>query len=173
MVVWYAIILLWNLTSCLTWCFRLCQDIVLLKAEVAEFLLPSVIEDLAGRKNMDMDLHKLISLQVTVYRSFLLISTLYGKNVSVNFSFWLFFLSVYNSSGTFPNICSEDEQRISLMLSFICFNDKVFLFPMQKCWLCSLSENNKRGVKLVIKVTRLNDISWESVNRLWIPNIMP
>uniref|UniRef100_A0A2C9VRS0 Serine/threonine-protein kinase ATM n=1 Tax=Manihot esculenta TaxID=3983 RepID=A0A2C9VRS0_MANES len=43
---------------------RLCQDIVLLKAEVAEFLLPSVIEDLAGRKNMDVDLHKLISLQV-------------------------------------------------------------------------------------------------------------
>ncbi|XP_057988495.1 serine/threonine-protein kinase ATM isoform X2 [Hevea brasiliensis] len=43
---------------------RLCQDIVLLKAEVAELLLPSVIEDLAGRKNMDMDLHKLISLQV-------------------------------------------------------------------------------------------------------------
>ncbi|XP_048228650.1 serine/threonine-protein kinase ATM isoform X3 [Ricinus communis] len=43
---------------------RLCQDIVLLKAEVAELLLPSVIVDLAGKKKMDLDLHKLISSQV-------------------------------------------------------------------------------------------------------------
>ncbi|KAE8124229.1 hypothetical protein FH972_019134 [Carpinus fangiana] len=43
---------------------RLCQDIVLLKAEVAELLLPSVIVNLAGRKDTDVDLHKIISLQV-------------------------------------------------------------------------------------------------------------
>ncbi|KDP31097.1 hypothetical protein JCGZ_11473 [Jatropha curcas] len=43
---------------------RLCQDIVLVKSEVAELLLPSVIVDLAGRKNMDIDFHKLISLRV-------------------------------------------------------------------------------------------------------------
>ncbi|KAJ4840216.1 hypothetical protein Tsubulata_002970 [Turnera subulata] len=42
----------------------LCQDMVLLKAEVAELLLPSVIVDLAGRKDVQVDLHTLISLQV-------------------------------------------------------------------------------------------------------------
>ncbi|GMY24943.1 serine/threonine-protein kinase ATM isoform X1 [Fagus crenata] len=43
---------------------RLCQEIVLLKAEVAELLLPSVIVNLAGRKDLDADLHKTISSQV-------------------------------------------------------------------------------------------------------------
>ncbi|KAK9278063.1 hypothetical protein L1049_027621 [Liquidambar formosana] len=43
---------------------RLCQDIVLLKAEVAELLLPNVFVNLAGRKDLDFDIHKLISLQV-------------------------------------------------------------------------------------------------------------
>ncbi|KAI9381278.1 hypothetical protein POPTR_015G076650v4 [Populus trichocarpa] len=42
---------------------RLCQDIVLLKAEVAELLFPSVIKDLAFQKDIDVDLHKVISLQ--------------------------------------------------------------------------------------------------------------
>jgi hypothetical protein len=37
---------------------------VLLKAEVAELLLPSVIVNLAGRKDLDADLHKTISSQV-------------------------------------------------------------------------------------------------------------
>ncbi|KAH9776171.1 serine/threonine-protein kinase ATM [Citrus sinensis] len=43
---------------------RLCQDIVLLKSEVAELLLPSVVVNLAGSKNVDVDLQKLISSQV-------------------------------------------------------------------------------------------------------------
>ncbi|XP_023004525.1 serine/threonine-protein kinase ATM isoform X2 [Cucurbita maxima] len=43
---------------------RLCLDIVLVKAEIAELLLPSVVVNLAGRKDMDIDLHKVISLQV-------------------------------------------------------------------------------------------------------------
>ncbi|KAA8540818.1 hypothetical protein F0562_024781 [Nyssa sinensis] len=43
---------------------RLCQDIVLLKAEVAELLLPHVLVNLAGRKDLAVDLCKLISLQV-------------------------------------------------------------------------------------------------------------
>ncbi|XP_044477149.1 serine/threonine-protein kinase ATM isoform X3 [Mangifera indica] len=43
---------------------RLFQDIVLLKSEVAELLLPSVFVNLAGRKATDIDLQKLISLQV-------------------------------------------------------------------------------------------------------------
>ncbi|GAY47387.1 hypothetical protein CUMW_104190 [Citrus unshiu] len=42
---------------------RLCQDIVLLKSEVAELLLPSVVVNLAGSKNVDVDLQKLISSQ--------------------------------------------------------------------------------------------------------------
>ncbi|CAB4280796.1 unnamed protein product [Prunus armeniaca] len=46
---------------------RLCQDVVLAKAEVAELLLPSVVVNLAGRKDMDVDLLKLISLQVQEY----------------------------------------------------------------------------------------------------------
>ncbi|KAL5544201.1 hypothetical protein UlMin_007985 [Ulmus minor] len=43
---------------------RLCQEIVFLKAEVAELLLPSIFVNLAGRRDTDVDLHKLISLQV-------------------------------------------------------------------------------------------------------------
>ncbi|XP_022767135.1 serine/threonine-protein kinase ATM isoform X5 [Durio zibethinus] len=43
---------------------RLCQDIVLLKPEVAELLLPSIVVNLAGRKDIDVDIQKLISCQV-------------------------------------------------------------------------------------------------------------
>ncbi|XP_008453086.1 serine/threonine-protein kinase ATM isoform X2 [Cucumis melo] len=43
---------------------RLCLDIVLLKAEIAELLLPAVVVNLAGTKDLDIDLQKLISLQV-------------------------------------------------------------------------------------------------------------
>ncbi|KAI5683411.1 hypothetical protein M9H77_04639 [Catharanthus roseus] len=43
---------------------RLCQDIVLVKSEVAELLLPNVIVNLAGRKDLDVDLCKLITSQV-------------------------------------------------------------------------------------------------------------
>ncbi|KAK9073522.1 hypothetical protein SSX86_007846 [Deinandra increscens subsp. villosa] len=43
---------------------RLCQDIVLLKAEVAELLLSNVLVNLAKRKNLDIDLCKLISVKV-------------------------------------------------------------------------------------------------------------
>ncbi|KAK9995769.1 hypothetical protein SO802_020455 [Lithocarpus litseifolius] len=43
---------------------RLCQEIVLLKAEVAELLLPTVIVNLAGRKDLEAGLHKTISLQL-------------------------------------------------------------------------------------------------------------
>ncbi|KAK1564596.1 hypothetical protein Q3G72_006661 [Acer saccharum] len=42
---------------------RLCQNIVMLKSEVAELLMPSVFVNLAGRKDMDF-LHKIISAQV-------------------------------------------------------------------------------------------------------------
>ncbi|KAM7471306.1 hypothetical protein LguiA_009489 [Lonicera macranthoides] len=43
---------------------RLCQDIVFLKAEVAELLLPNVFVNLAGRKDLDFDICKLISFKV-------------------------------------------------------------------------------------------------------------
>ncbi|KAI8543044.1 hypothetical protein RHMOL_Rhmol08G0188500 [Rhododendron molle] len=43
---------------------RLCQDIVMLKAEVAELLLPNVVVNLAGRKNLDIDLCRIIPLQL-------------------------------------------------------------------------------------------------------------
>lgn len=43
---------------------RLCQDIAMLKAEVAELLLPNVVVNLAGRKNLDIDLCRIISLQL-------------------------------------------------------------------------------------------------------------
>ncbi|XP_050879903.1 serine/threonine-protein kinase ATM isoform X2 [Lathyrus oleraceus] len=43
---------------------RLCQDMVLLKAEAAELLLPSIFVNIAARKDMEIDLHKLISLQL-------------------------------------------------------------------------------------------------------------
>lgn len=43
---------------------RLCQDMILLKAEVAELLLPHVIVNIARRKDAAVDLHKLISVQV-------------------------------------------------------------------------------------------------------------
>lgn len=41
---------------------RLCQYIFLLKAEVAELLLPYVVVNIAGRKDLVVDLHKLISV---------------------------------------------------------------------------------------------------------------
>ncbi|PIN15510.1 Non-specific serine/threonine protein kinase [Handroanthus impetiginosus] len=43
---------------------RLCQDIVLVKFEVAELLFSDVIVNLAGRKDSDVDLCKVISLKV-------------------------------------------------------------------------------------------------------------
>ncbi|PIA61953.1 hypothetical protein AQUCO_00200149v1 [Aquilegia coerulea] len=43
---------------------RLCQDIVLLKAEVAELLFSTVLSNLAGRRNLNIDLCVLISVQV-------------------------------------------------------------------------------------------------------------
>ncbi|XP_031372225.1 serine/threonine-protein kinase ATM isoform X2 [Punica granatum] len=43
---------------------RLCQDIVLLKADVCELLLPSIMVDLARRKDLDRNLHRSISSQV-------------------------------------------------------------------------------------------------------------
>ncbi|KAI4336143.1 hypothetical protein L6164_014710 [Bauhinia variegata] len=43
---------------------RLCQDISLLEAEIAELLLPCIFVNLAGRKDLDIDLQKLISLQL-------------------------------------------------------------------------------------------------------------
>lgn len=43
---------------------RLCQDIVLQKAEVAELLFPNVVVNLASRENLDVDLCELISLKV-------------------------------------------------------------------------------------------------------------
>ncbi|CAI0398621.1 unnamed protein product, partial [Linum tenue] len=42
---------------------RLCQGIVLHKAEVAELLFPIAIVDIAGRKDLDVDLQKLITQQ--------------------------------------------------------------------------------------------------------------
>lgn len=50
------------------YCFicRLCQDIVLQKAEVAEILFPNIMVNLSGRKNLAFDLHKLISSKVFV-----------------------------------------------------------------------------------------------------------
>ncbi|XP_017973415.1 PREDICTED: serine/threonine-protein kinase ATM isoform X2 [Theobroma cacao] len=43
---------------------RLCQDVALLKTEVAELLLPSVVVNLASKKDIDVDIQKLISCQV-------------------------------------------------------------------------------------------------------------
>ena len=52
---------------------RLCQDVVLLKAEVAELLLSNVMVDLAKRKNLDIDLCKLISEKVILLISLFVI----------------------------------------------------------------------------------------------------
>ena len=43
---------------------------MLLKAEVAELLLPTVIVNLAGRKDLEAGLHKTISLQVVFLSCF-------------------------------------------------------------------------------------------------------
>ncbi|KAL0315150.1 UNVERIFIED_CONTAM: Serine/threonine-protein kinase ATM [Sesamum calycinum] len=43
---------------------RLCQDIVLVKSEVAELLFSNIIVNIAGRKDSDVDLCKVISLKV-------------------------------------------------------------------------------------------------------------
>ncbi|XP_027942226.1 serine/threonine-protein kinase ATM [Vigna unguiculata] len=44
---------------------RLCQDIIKIKGEVAEFLLPSIFVNITARKDLEIDLHKLICLQLT------------------------------------------------------------------------------------------------------------
>ncbi|XP_020548356.1 serine/threonine-protein kinase ATM [Sesamum indicum] len=46
---------------------RLCQDIVLVKSEVAELLFSNVIVNIASRKDSDVDLCKVISLKVQEY----------------------------------------------------------------------------------------------------------
>lgn len=46
---------------------RFCQDIVNLKAEVAELLLPSIVVDLARTKDLDRNLEKTMSLQVNLF----------------------------------------------------------------------------------------------------------
>ncbi|KAL2340902.1 hypothetical protein Fmac_008842 [Flemingia macrophylla] len=43
---------------------RLCQDIILFKGEVAELLLPSIFVNISTRKDLEVDLHKLICLQL-------------------------------------------------------------------------------------------------------------
>ncbi|XP_062079414.1 serine/threonine-protein kinase ATM-like isoform X2 [Humulus lupulus] len=43
---------------------RLCQEIVFLKVEVVELLLPSIFVNLARRRDLDIDIQQLISLQV-------------------------------------------------------------------------------------------------------------
>ncbi|XP_068637362.1 serine/threonine-protein kinase ATM isoform X2 [Aristolochia californica] len=43
---------------------RLCQEVVLLKAEVAELLFPVILVNLAGRKDLSSELYQLISSQV-------------------------------------------------------------------------------------------------------------
>lgn len=47
---------------------RLCQEIVLLKADVSELLLPSIMVDLARRKDLDQNFHQLISLKVKIIK---------------------------------------------------------------------------------------------------------
>lgn len=56
--------------------FRLCQDIVLMKAEVAELILASIIVNLAGKKDMDVNFYKLISMQVVSLFLFIFIVVL-------------------------------------------------------------------------------------------------
>ncbi|KAK2442878.1 serine/threonine-protein kinase ATM [Trifolium repens] len=43
---------------------RLCQDMILLKAEAAELLLPCIFVNIAARKDLEIDLRKLISLKL-------------------------------------------------------------------------------------------------------------
>lgn len=45
--------------------FRLCQDIVLVKSEVSELLFSTIIVNIAGRKDSEVDLCKIISFKVT------------------------------------------------------------------------------------------------------------
>ncbi|PPS01510.1 hypothetical protein GOBAR_AA19162 [Gossypium barbadense] len=63
--------------------FRLCQDVVLLKPEVAELLLPSVVVNLAGRKDIGVNIQNLISDQVAFKKS------LDGKSVFDVRKVWL------------------------------------------------------------------------------------
>lgn len=78
--------------------FRLCQDIVLMKAEVAELLLASIIVNLAGKKDMDVDLYKLISLQVVSLFNFCLFTVVFMV-VLLHFEIGISFLSVMCTVG--------------------------------------------------------------------------
>ncbi|XP_074316262.1 serine/threonine-protein kinase ATM [Silene latifolia] len=57
--------LVYSLTHyCTDITLRLCQDIVMVKAEIAELLLPSIMINIAGRKDLSIDLCKHISVKV-------------------------------------------------------------------------------------------------------------
>ncbi|XP_062118935.1 serine/threonine-protein kinase ATM-like [Humulus lupulus] len=69
---------------------RLCQEIVFLKVEVAELLLPSIFVNLARRRDLDIDIQQLISLQVF----WLSIDYLaVAKSVVVSFDAFILFLN--------------------------------------------------------------------------------
>ncbi|KAG5562230.1 hypothetical protein RHGRI_005086 [Rhododendron griersonianum] len=70
---------------------RLCQDIVMLNAEVAELLLPNVVVNLAGRKNLDIDLCRIISLQIFYHLDMawnLCWATSIGEKMKSNTEMW-------------------------------------------------------------------------------------
>lgn len=92
--------------------FRLCQDIVLLKAEVAELLLPNVFMNLAGRKDMPFDLHQLISMQVLLMNNFFPLLLLLELPIIYDLCFALF-CAIFNSVYNFSFIC-------------ICYRDTIF-----------------------------------------------
>ncbi|KAJ7956242.1 Serine/threonine-protein kinase ATM [Quillaja saponaria] len=62
--IWICLLVHSLIGYCTDVILRLCQDIVLLKAEVAELLLPSIVINVARRKDLDVDLCQVISLQV-------------------------------------------------------------------------------------------------------------
>ncbi|RDY13102.1 Serine/threonine-protein kinase ATM, partial [Mucuna pruriens] len=63
--IWFSFSLPFSPLIFLAYCnSRLCQDIILFKGEVAELLLPSIFVNITARKDLEIDLHKLICLQL-------------------------------------------------------------------------------------------------------------
>ncbi|KAG6746015.1 hypothetical protein POTOM_050526 [Populus tomentosa] len=121
---------------------RLCQDIVLLKAEVAELLFPSVIIDLAFQKDIDVDLHKLISLQRIDD------ATLYAHILSAE---------KMDNNGTLDDVKEEPRCRLGLLLRSIC---KMQMDLHIKGWAQEhiLTESNELIKSVQVFLNALNEL---------------
>ncbi|KAL2936046.1 Serine/threonine-protein kinase ATM [Bienertia sinuspersici] len=122
---------------------RLCQDIVLLNAEIAELLLPSIMINLAGKKDLSIDFGKLISLKVfclfaDTFLSFMLGSLLSSQALAPSvFVVWL------NYDKSLLNL--QVEQHIFMETNKMTKSIQVMLDVLNEMRLCHVMVRGGTG----------------------------